>query len=254
VAVAVAAVLLAPSAGARSAASLSLNVSFFTNGTITVALPDGTPVGTQSGAPTVIPAGYYALMMNGPGGCTSLPHFILRGPGENIVDNLTEGEVTNFQYNAYFQPNATYTWRNDANPSVVYTFATSGDVQGAPPPSGPGRGGLQSTNHGTATSQDLVASARATFRGTLAGAVSATGSLSLSFKGKTAATLKAGKYTLKVSDSSPKSGFVLTKAKRTVAVTGAAFMGRHTGAVVLTAGRWSLRPSAGGKATTIVVK
>ena len=110
--------LAAPTAGARQTANLSLNVTFFTNGQITMALPDGTPVGTTSGAPTMIPAGYYALMMNGPGGCTSLPHFILKGPGENVVDNLTEGEVTNFQYNAYFLPNSTYTWRNDANPGV----------------------------------------------------------------------------------------------------------------------------------------
>ena len=127
----VATLLLAPSAGARQAANLSLNVNFFTNGTITVSLPDGAPVGTPSGAPTMIPAGYSAVMLNGPGGCTTLPHFILKGPGESIIDNLTEGEVSNFLYNAYFLPNSTYTWSNDAAPGVVHTFATTGDITGS---------------------------------------------------------------------------------------------------------------------------
>ena len=154
----VATLLLAPTAGARQAANLSLTVNFFTNGTITVSLPDGTPVGTQSGAPTMIPAGYYAVMLNGPGGCTALPHFILKGPGESITDNLTEGEVTNFQYNAYFLPNSTYTWRNDANPSVVYTFATTNDVLGSPPPAPAGAKGISAPSHGTAQSQDVMGS------------------------------------------------------------------------------------------------
>ncbi len=253
-AAALVAVLVAPSAGARTAANLSLNVSFFTNGTITVALPDGSPVGTASGTPTVIPAGYYALMMNGPGGCTALPHFILKGPGENIVDNLTEGEVTNFQYNAYFQPNSTYTWRNDAIPNVVYTFVTSNEVLGSPPPAGPGKGGLQSSTHGTAASSDLMGSGLATFRGTLTAAVTAAGKLSLSFKGRNAATLRSGKYTIKVVDESGKRGFVLAKAKRTVTVTTSPFIGKRTATIVLTAGRWSLAPAAGGKATIVVVK
>lgn len=245
--------LLAPSAGARTAANLSIDVSFFTNGTITVTLPNGSPVGTTSGSPTVIPAGYYAVMLSGPGGCTSLPHFVLNGPGENIVDNLTEGEVTNFQYNAYFQPNSTYTWKDDANPSVVYTFATSGDIQGSPPPQ-PGHAGIQASNHGTAQSQDVLGSAVATTRGTLAGSVSAGGTLTLSFEGKPAATLAAGRYTLKVTDSSRQSGFMLVKAKHTLTVTGMAYVGERTATVTLTSGRWTFEAAPGGKATAITVR
>jgi hypothetical protein len=252
-AAALAAVLLAPSAGARTAANLSIDVSFFTNGTITVTLPSGSPVGTTAGSPTVIPAGYYAVLESGPGGCTSLPHFVLTGPGENIVDNLTEGEVTNFQYNAYFQPNSTYTWKDDANPGVVYTFATSGDIQGSAP-AVPGHAGIQASTHGTAQSQDVLGSAVATSRGTLAGAVSASGALTLSFKGKPAATLAAGKYTLKVTDASKKSGFMLVKAKQKVTVTGMAYVGKRTATVTLTAGRWSLETAPGGNATAITVK
>jgi hypothetical protein len=88
----------------------------------------------------------------------------------------------------------------------------------------------------------------ATFRGTLTGSVSAAGKISLSFKGKSAASLSAGKYTVKVVDQSGKSGFVLAKAKRKMTITGAAFIGKHTATVNLTAGRWTL----GG--ASIVVK
>jgi hypothetical protein len=246
--------LLAPAAGARPAANLSLNVNFFTNGTITVTLPDGTPVGTPSGAPTMIPAGYYAVMLNGPGGCTALPHFILKGPGESISDNLTEGEVTNFQYNAYFLPNSTYTWRSDANPNVVYTFATTSDVLGSAPPAPAGPKGISASSHGTAQSQDVMGSGLAVARGTLTAGVSASGALSLSFKGKVAKTLQAGKYTVKVTDASKTDGFTFVKGKRTVTLTGRAFVGKHTGAVTLTTGTWSLVPVAGGKATTLRVK
>jgi hypothetical protein len=245
--------LAAPTAGARQTANLSLNVTFFTNGQITMALPDGTPVGTTSGAPTMIPAGYYALMMNGPGGCTSLPHFILKGPGENVVDNLTEGEVTNFQYNAYFLPNSTYTWRNDANPSVVYTFATTNDVLGSPPPAAPGSKGLSASSHGSAQSQDVLGSGLAVTRGTLTAAVSPSGTLSLSFKGKAARSLKPGKYTVKVSDASTNGGFMLVKGSQTLTFTTKAFVGKRTRTVVLTAGKWSLVPVAGGKATALTV-
>ena len=93
-----------------------------TNGAISVALPNGQPVGVTSGAPTVIPAGFYTVVLTGPGGCTAMPHFNLNGPGEAIHDNLNEGESDNFTYNAYFLPNSTYTWSSDAAPCVVHTF------------------------------------------------------------------------------------------------------------------------------------
>lgn len=63
----------APGAVGARAATPSLDVTFFPNGTITVTLPDGTPVGSTTGAPTVIPAGFYTVQMTGPGGCSSYP-------------------------------------------------------------------------------------------------------------------------------------------------------------------------------------
>ena len=74
--VAAAFVAVAPSAFAAKARSthvsrgtveLTMNVIFDYQGDITVALADGTPVGTTSGSPTVIPAGYYSVILTGPG-------------------------------------------------------------------------------------------------------------------------------------------------------------------------------------------
>src|SRR4051794_33758533 len=76
---------LAPVGQARVQANPILFVNFFSDGTIAVTLADGTKVGTNSGSPTVIPGGYYAIVYSGPGGCSALPYFYLRGPGMTIT-------------------------------------------------------------------------------------------------------------------------------------------------------------------------
>jgi hypothetical protein len=245
---------VAPGAQARRAANLSLDVTFFVNGTITVSLPDGTPVGSTSGSPTVIPAGFYTVLLLGPGGCTALPHWDLKGPGEQIHDNMTEGEVTSFTYNAYFQPNATYTWSNDGIPGVVYTFKTSSDVQGTPPPAPAGAAGYSAGKHGTATSQDLVGSGSAPLRGKLTGAVSTGGGLSLTFKGKSVTHLTAGRYTITVTDRSKTSGFMFQKLRhKPMSVTGVTFVGKRSATVRLTAGKWFFTPRVGKQTYPLVV-
>jgi hypothetical protein len=245
---------IAPLAQARSTVNLSLTVSFFTNGTITVAMPDGTPVGTPTGTPTQIPAGYYAVNLIGPGGCTTLPHFVLKGPGESINDNMTEGEVTSFTYNAYFLPSSTYTWTDTAAPSVVYTFTTTADVEGSPPPA-PGSAGLQSGNHGTASSTDVVGSGTLQLQGKLAAAVSAAGAVTLTSHGKAVSSLKAGKYTVTVVDRSKTGGFEFVKGNQKLSLTGTAFTGKQTKTVGLTKGYWVFTAGArGNKTYAILVK
>ncbi len=214
-----------------------------------MSLPDGTPVGATSGAPTVIPAGFYTVQMLGPGGCTNLPYFNLKGPGNNIIDSMDQGEEAAKNVNANFLPNSTYTWWDSANPSAVYTFATDGEVVGTPPPI------PVSPKHGTASTSDLIGSARATIRGTVTGAVSAAGKLSFSFQGKSVSSLQSGKYNFVVTDNSSTSGFMLQKGSHTpITVSGARFVGKHSTAVVLSAGRWSFAPQAGKTAYTVVVK
>ncbi len=123
----------APAAQSQSSTALFLYVNFFANGDIAVTLPDGTPVGVTSGSPTVIPAGFYTVQMTGPGGCTNLPYFNLKGPGNNIIDSMDQGEEANKNVNANFLPNSTYTWWNAQNPGQVFTFVTNGQVLGTAP-------------------------------------------------------------------------------------------------------------------------
>ena len=120
---------LAPGAQAHVAAVPTLYVNFFGNQTIAVTLADGTPVGSTTGSsPTVIPAGYYALVFSGPGGCSALPNFKLSGPGTSIVTSMSEGAVLKAIQSANFTPTSTYTWVDDAFPNVVHTFSTSSEI------------------------------------------------------------------------------------------------------------------------------
>ena len=252
VGVAVGLSVAASAAQGRTTAPLMLNVNFSLNGAITVTLPNGSPVGTTSGSPTVIPAGFYIVDMNGPGGCAAMPHFDLKGPGARIFDNLNEGESDHVEYNANFLPNSTYVWSSDAAPGVTHTFVTSADVVGtAPARSG---NGLSSSNHTTVKSTDFVGSAILPLRGTLTAKVSAAGKLSLAYNGKSIASLKAGRYTVSVTDRSTTSGFMVQKLKHaTMSITGRRFVGKESTRLELTAGKWVFTPSGGKQSYTIPV-
>ena len=245
-------VAFAPTAQARTAANPILRVNFQLDGSVVVTDGNGAAVGTRTGAPTVIPAGYYNVLLFGPGGCANVPYFTLKGPGESIVDNMDGGELSTNQYNAYFQPNSTYTWHSDVDTTAVYTFATNGTIVGtAPPVVGPK--GLSSSNHGTAQSVNPLGGSVASFMGTLNATVSPSGKVTLTFKGKNVSSLKAGRYDVAVLDSSASNGLMLQKIKRVVTLTGIKFTGKHTGKVTLTAGKWLVMPKVGKTASTIAV-
>jgi hypothetical protein len=248
--------LVAPAAQARSAAPLTLMVNYSYTGDISVMLPSGQSVGVKSGTPTVIPAGYYNVELTQPG-CVDTPTFILTGPGVSIFDNLQNGEVVTDAVAATFQPNSTYTWRSGAvNPPVIFTFQTSGDIAGTPPPpSGRTVKGPTSTNPQTNTS--IVGSGTPSGTktlGRLAGTVSSAGTASLAFKGKAVTILQAGKYTFTVTDESPAHGFVLRHPSHSaMTLTGATFVGRHSTTVTLTTGQWYFAAGPNGKKSYFAV-
>jgi hypothetical protein len=238
---------------ARSSANLTLYVYFGVNQDISVKLPDGTPVGTSSGQPTVIPAGYYTVSLEQPG-CVQVPAFELQGPGVSIVDNLSGGEVTSHTDPANLLPSSTYTWRNDANRGVVYTFVTSSEVIGTVPPSALVPTATGKANRPSGNTDIVGSQAAPPFRGTLTAAVSAAGRLTLAYRGKSVTTLAAGRYRIAVTDRSTANGFVLEKTRqKPLSLTGAAFVGSRSGSVVLTAGRWTFMPRAGKAAFSIAV-
>jgi len=247
-------IVFVPGSGAARAANLSLYVSFFPNGSITLTAPDGSAIGTTSGTPTVIPAGFYTLVFSGPGGCTLLPNFRLSGPSTSLVTSLTEAQGQKNPTGIDLLPSSTYTWSSDGVPGVVHTFATSAQVEGSPPAPGTGSGTYTSSGKHV-TSQDLVGSAVAQSRGTLRLALSPTGKLALAYQGKGVERLKAGKYRIVVSDASSRQGLVLQKLKRpALSLTKSTFTGSRTTFVTLTTGSWLFAAGAGTKPVAVTVR
>jgi hypothetical protein len=249
---AVAAVLmLAPAGQAARVANLSLTVTFTAAGVVTVTLPDGTPVGSTSGAPTTIPAGFYSLNLSGPGECINLPLFQLSGPGVNIQDDMLGGEVERNTLFATFLPNTTYTWRIDRFANVVHSFRTSADVVGTQAPATPT---TKPTSSGKLQNEDVVGSGLLAPRGTIVGSVSASGRITFAYKGKSVTHLRAGSYTFTVTDKSSSSGFLVQKGgKRATSVTGTTFVGKHSVKVSLSAGKWLVLPVTGKPSYSITV-
>ena len=232
---------LAPGAQARPADAGNLVVVFHTGQPrITVTLANGTPVGTTSGAPTVIPPGPYNIAMDDSAGAEG-PKFDVRGPGVSFADDMFLGETPTANYSVTFEPSSTYTWRNDEQPSVVFTFATSASGGGTTQPAAPvttsGSGGKTTTTSSSST--DIVGSSILQFRGTLIGNVSGAGVLTLTFDGKKVSGLKAGRYTVRVIDSSKKAGFTIRRAGHAaIPITVKAFVGTHAQIVSVPAGQW----------------
>jgi hypothetical protein len=241
--------VIAAPAAARRAAAPTMVVNFAVNGSVTVTL-NGSPVGTTNGAPTVIPGGYYSLLLNGPGNCINLPLFELNGPGVNVQDDMLGGEVETHSLPTYFTPNATYTWHIDSSQSTVYTFRTSTDVVGSATALG---SSSSSKGSGKATSDNIVGSGIRPSRGMLSGVVDASGRVTVAYKGKSVKRLQAGRYTIDVIDKSPSNGFVVKGKHRTATVTGGAFVGKRSMTVNLTDGSWSFGPSATKSAFSVSV-
>jgi hypothetical protein len=249
--------MVAPAADSRSSVTLSLNVNFSYAGLVTVTTPDGATVGTTAGTPTMIPAGFYSLQFLQPG-CTDVPLFTLNGPGVHVEENLAGGEEISDSGDANFQPNSTYTWKADSNPTVVHTFVTSSEVLGTPPPpAGAIIGAIDPYTGKVKTStgnDDLVGSELTAFRGKLTAGVTSAGALTLSFKGKNATTLKAGRYTFTVADKSRRNGFVLKTPKhKSLTLTSSTYVGDKTISVNLVAGHWLFATGTGKKPHTLVI-
>jgi hypothetical protein len=245
-------VLPAGTGHAAPTANLSLSVSFTAAGVVTVTLPDGTPVGSTSGAPTVIPAGFYSLNLAGPGECINLPLFQLTGPGVNIQDDMLGGEVERNTLYATFLPNTTYTWHIDRSANVVHTFRTSSDVVGTQAPAAPAPKPTSSTK--PVSSGDIVGSSLLQARGTITGAVSASGRITFAYKGKSVTHLKPGRYTFAVTDRSSSNGFLVQKGtRRPTTVTGTTFVGKRSVKLSLGAGKWLVLPHTGKASYAITV-
>jgi hypothetical protein len=252
---------LGVTAGARGATSdyPTIDVVFNSNNTISATL-NGAPLGTSSGAPTTIPPGTYNLSFTNPTYVSNM-QFHLEGPGVKLVTNMSYGEEPSEIWVESFAPGSTYTWKDDLNPTPVFTFVTSNtaSVGSANPGSSGSSSGKSSTpipsgRTGKASSTDVVGSAILPLRGTLSGSVSAAGVLSLKLAGRPVQSLKAGRYVLTITDTSTKAGFNLQEIKNAgIVLTGTTFTGKRTKTLTLRAGQWFFYPTFVGKKTYFIV-
>jgi len=179
-------------------------------------------------------------------GCKGYVQFQLAGPGVNLATTLDFGCDASYELpGTYFKPNATYTAQDLNQPSVTRTtFSTLASGTPTAPASPYGA----TTGKGS-TQQDVVGSAlAATLHGTVAGTLGANGSVTLTTKGKSVSTLRAGRYRFSITDRSTKRGLSLTTAKGSSReLTGSAFVGTKAAIVTLKAGRWYVTSGAGKK-------
>jgi hypothetical protein len=248
--------LLVSTTGAHAAVSQTLNAGFDADGNIYLTFADGTRIGTPSPPGTVLPAGTYTIKLDN----NSLddlgnPHsFHLSGPGVNLV----AGGTVQTTWTATFQPASTYTYQDDLNPTVSH------DVFGTP-----GSGATSTTVPVTTTPVTTTPGPKTTpppltdnspfakkipSRGTLLAAVTATGKPSLKRSGKAVTSIRSGRYTIRVTDSSRKSGFTLQKTKKANhSLTGTTFTGKRSATLVLSAGQWFFYTTFVGKKIYFVV-
>jgi hypothetical protein len=231
----------------------ALNVFFQKDRTFLLSLADGTPVGGLSAPGTTIPAGSYRVNLDDT--AQAVMQFHLAGPGVELITNMTFGEDAAQTLVETFQPNSTYTYRDDFQPSLVRFFSTTSTTISSAGTGGGTSAGSTATKGGAspATSQDIVGSGVVPFRGALDAIVFKGGKLSLSRNGKAVASLKTGRWTFAVDDESKAAGFTVKSLRgKPVSVTSAAFVGSHSVTVLLKPGRWFFFTS-GGKQTTFFV-
>jgi hypothetical protein len=242
----------------RAAISSTLYAGFDADGNIYLTFTDGTKIGAPTLPGTLVPAGTYTINLNN-NGIDDLgnPHqFHLTGPGVNLVAAQVESTTTS---TATFQPGATYVFDDDINPTTIReVFGTPGSGAGSstvstgttvssPPPA--------KTTPKPTNNNPLLGTGNVPFRGRLTGSVSSAGKLALlTSKGKSVSSLKAGRYTLAVTDKSARNGFTLQeihKAAKTISST--SFVGKHSATVVLKAGQWFFYSNFVGKKTYFIV-
>jgi hypothetical protein len=246
--VAAAAVLV--SAGSASspsttAARPTLYFNYAMNCTFTINDDAGNPVST-------IPPGNYQVEVRTPlafgtvslssfpagdmTACKGMPQFQLSGPGINLSTTMTAGCQSDLTFPETFQPSATYTAVDNNQPTVAHVTLTT---LASGTPTNPNVALGSSTSHGESSSS-LIGSGLTPFRGTLSATLAANGTPTLTIKGRTITTLKAGRYTFAVTDHDPNGSFAILgpRMKVKTTLTPVQFVGKRSATVTLQAGRW----------------
>ncbi len=212
---------------------------------------DGTPVGEEDLPGTVIPPGTYQVDVSD---TTTQGNFDLQGNGVSFETGLEQTVQT--MWMVTFLPCSLYSYRNDQQSAGIEWFQTSISatstaacspsalvVPTAPAaPSAPQKP-IKITHEplppGTTLSAVGTVIHSVPSRGTIDGSVGAAGRLVLTFRGRSATKLLAGRYELSIVDRTTGHGLELVKPGGAhLAVTGARFVGKLETSVVLSRGLW----------------
>jgi len=252
IALAAAALALLPGMS-QAAVSSTIHAYFDADGHLMFTYLDGTQV---SGT---IPPGTYTVIYDNLGADDlAVDHaFHLSGPGINFAPPATVVQST---FSVTFTANSTYTLQDDLHPNLerrTFVAGTSGGGSDTPTVATPTTTTKSSTKavSNDIVGADLVNPAKLPLRGTLTGAISGTGKLTLLYKGKVVGELKTGKYKFTIVDQTPKLAFKVQRLKEgAVTVTGVEYVGTHTATVPLVPGQWWFFSGTGKKAYFLVHK
>jgi hypothetical protein len=197
--------------------------------------------------------------------------FQLSGNGVDLQTDLDGGDDKSELFTVTLEPNSVYTFEDADQPNLAAVVFSTSSTAASSTNTGSGSGstasgtttltttgshssgGVSSNSSITATAADAPSSSTI-FSGTISAMVSATGKLTLTDHGKTVTSLTAGRYTIKVDDRSPKSGFILQELTHSpLVLTTAKFVGKRTARVDLTIGQWFFYPTLLGKKTFFIV-
>jgi hypothetical protein len=227
---------------------LTLNINV--NGSLEVVLGNGTHVRTSSAPGAVIPPGpYLAIVASDVPDTQDIYHmFHLFGPGVNVSSELLPCENPAPVNTVTLQPSSTYVYEDSRHPDLTHVVFSTSSGGSSADTAGSAGGPSTAKSTGSVGNSSVVGSGIRKLRGTLIATIDSAGHATLSRNGKSVAMLKAGRYTITVDDRTPKLGFAIERPRRpSVVLTGASFVGKHTGTVTLSVGRWRFYSSAGAK-------
>jgi hypothetical protein len=232
----------------------AIYVNYNADCTFSLSFDGGTTVTSSTAPGPTLPPGVYQLLVWMPnpntGYACGKPVFTLAGPGVSATTAFQGQELHDDRVIPALLPSSTYVAQDASAPAAtqrVFTTAASGSnsvLLGT---------GTSTSGTGTSTQPDLIGSKAPKAPIVLLGAVTAKGLVTLKRGGKNVATLKAGKYSLRVADATRQSGFSVERAgHKAMAVTTARFVGKRTAKLTLVAGRWTYF-SPGQKPSRFVV-
>ncbi|HEX4519588.1 MAG TPA: hypothetical protein VH063_08430 [Gaiellaceae bacterium] len=224
-------------------------------------------VDDSSSAVTTVPPGQYQIAVDTPyafgngGAACDYVQFHMTGPGVDISTTLSFGDSVAELFTVTLAPSSTYVVAETGKVPSQRSFSvaatgTAVGTAGGSPGSGSSGSGTKSggSSGGSGTSPIGTKLPVDPFRGALVGTVSAAGKLTLKLSGKRVASVKSGRYSVTVTDSSKRAGFILQEVRKGArTVSGIAALGKHSATVDLKSGQWFFYGTFVGKKSYFIV-